>query len=523
MRILTLAVALCSSLSAQVSVTTFAYDNQRDGANLNETILTQSTVTGLYLKGNFPVDGCPVQAQPLIVSGVNIQGATSLLLVNTLWANGVPSAPVTNSCGGKLYAFDALRPGRPPLWVDTLVTIAGSYGGCKGTPVIDTSAGASGVIYMACTSGPQASSVHQIFAKNLADGSNFFSPVTIAGTSGGVTYNSPGRNSERCGLTLLGGVLYFGSSGGEGVQTTPYASSDGTGAWWFAYNSTTGSQIGAIMLDPLHGAGGVWHGNGAAAVDSSGNIRVSTGNGWWDGTANWGQTLLAFSPGGVSISSWFTPSNWAVLNNNDADESSAWPICFGTHCIYIGKDGNIWLDATGGLQGSGGTFTQEISTGVSLNATSGGGPAWVYAPDITTLFVSGFPEPIQSYQFNGTTFPSSPTATSTATFNLPNARMSYSSAGSGSGILWATTNANAAANVFAVGKLIAFNPANFAILWQGQLTNGTYMGGMVTLSAPPVVANGNVYVTSSDRGVSMFGLGVPTGSVPSGTSGGVVN
>src|SRR5438128_564106 len=60
---------------AQVSVTTWHYDNARTGANTSELLLTPSNVNKttfgkLYTK---PVDGIVV-AQPLYLHGVNIPG-----------------------------------------------------------------------------------------------------------------------------------------------------------------------------------------------------------------------------------------------------------------------------------------------------------------------------------------------------------------------------------------------------------------------------------------------------------------
>ncbi len=89
-----LSTLLCLSMSAQVAVTTFQYDNSRTGANTHETILnpTNVNVSQFGLKKNFQVQG-QVYAQPLYVPNLNIGGVAH----NTLFV-------VTQH--DQAYAFD---------------------------------------------------------------------------------------------------------------------------------------------------------------------------------------------------------------------------------------------------------------------------------------------------------------------------------------------------------------------------------------------------------------------------------
>src|ERR1700722_9696074 len=99
----TLVVVHASLCTAQV--TTSQYDNTRTGATLNEKILTPQNVNAQHFGklGAFKVDG-PVYAQPLFVSNVEIsgQGTHDVLYVATEHDS--------------VFAFDANRPGDPPLW-----------------------------------------------------------------------------------------------------------------------------------------------------------------------------------------------------------------------------------------------------------------------------------------------------------------------------------------------------------------------------------------------------------------------
>src|SRR5579864_6323996 len=91
--------------SAVAQITTSQYDNLRTGATLQEKILTPQNVnTKQFGKlGAFKVDGA-VYAQPLYLPSVDVPGkGTHDVLFIATEHDGV-------------YAFDANRPGDPPLW-----------------------------------------------------------------------------------------------------------------------------------------------------------------------------------------------------------------------------------------------------------------------------------------------------------------------------------------------------------------------------------------------------------------------
>src|SRR5579884_4512434 len=105
-------LALALPAAAQVNVLTQHNDNQRTGANLNETVLTPSNVNvnqfGMLFKhspGAAVADNVntstvddQVYSQPLIATNINIGGGTHNVVFITTVANSV-------------YAFDADKPG----------------------------------------------------------------------------------------------------------------------------------------------------------------------------------------------------------------------------------------------------------------------------------------------------------------------------------------------------------------------------------------------------------------------------
>src|SRR5580765_7960745 len=93
------------SLPSVAQVTTSQYDNSRTGATLNEKVLTPQNVNAKQFGklGAFKVDGA-VYAQPVFVPGVEVPG------------KGTHDVLYVATEHDSVYAFDAYRPGDPPLW-----------------------------------------------------------------------------------------------------------------------------------------------------------------------------------------------------------------------------------------------------------------------------------------------------------------------------------------------------------------------------------------------------------------------
>jgi hypothetical protein len=98
------------AISVVAQVTTSQYDNSRTGATLIEKTLTPQNVNAKQFGklGAFKVDGA-VYAQPLFIPSVEIpgKGKHDVLFVATEHDS--------------VYAFNAIRPGDPPLWQVSLL------------------------------------------------------------------------------------------------------------------------------------------------------------------------------------------------------------------------------------------------------------------------------------------------------------------------------------------------------------------------------------------------------------------
>jgi hypothetical protein len=79
---------------------------------------------------------------------------------------------------------------------------------------------------------------------------------------------------------------------------------------------------------------------GAVAEPGSGRILISTGNGPWNGTTNFGDSVLELAFPSLALRQSFTPVEQAHLNATDTDLGSSAPALLGSDRVSIaGKDG----------------------------------------------------------------------------------------------------------------------------------------------------------------------------------------
>jgi hypothetical protein len=510
------------------SVLTQHNDNTRAGWNDHETVLTTSNVNqqqfGKVL--TLAVDD-QVYAQALVVGHVHISGGDH---------NVVYVATVDNT----LYAFDGddgtrywvknyTAPGlRPPRNTDMTGACNGTYTdfsgniGMVGTPVIDS---ARQTLYVVARSTDGSVFVQHLHAISISDGSEASgSPVQITATYPGtgdgsvnnvITFNGQTQN-QRQGLTLLNGVVYLTFS--SHCDWGPFH------GWILGYDAVTLQQLVVYNSTPNGYAGGMWESGTGMAADAAGNLYVVAGNGTvgdsLDPTSltNRGESALKLVPSGstLQVASYFTPTDYQFLNDNDLDYGSVGALLIPNTSYYLtgGKDGNLYLlnkDNMGGYQPSSNQVQQ-----VAQLTSSEMHCQLAYYKGSAKEFVYVWPEnnPLRAIPFdrgsNQLDRQTELSFTAGGPTGHSGAMLTVSSDGSkdGTAILWAAyAVAGDAEHAVSLGILRAFDANDITReIWSTQ-QNVTRDGpGMYAKFASPTIANGRVYLPTFSNQVVVYGL-----------------
>jgi hypothetical protein len=267
----------------------------------------------------------------------------------------------------------------------------------------------------------------------------------------------------------------------------------------------------------------------AGAVDADGNLYYATGNGEgtnpFDGTTNFGETVLKLAPRTLGLLDYFTPSNFSTLDSQDADLGAAGGSFLpGQQNLFVfgGKEGKSYLlDRTNmGHSVAGDTQIPQSFEAVDPTATPNATHhihntvAMWNSPAGLNMYVAGENDYLRYYRFDptNTRFITPATAVSTVLppLGMPGQMLSVSSNGSnaGTGIVWSTGPRVGDANQNVVpGILRAYNAETLALLWDSSLPADDTLN--FAKFSPPIVANGKVYAASFSNMLSVYGLRPP--------------
>jgi len=520
------ALVCCATGFAQVNVTTYHNDAARTGQNTQETILTPANVnSGQFGKlFSVPVDGV-VYAQPLYLSAVSIGGGTH----NVLYvATEHDSVYAIDADSGVIYAQASLIPANgstvnsdSDLGCGDLVPEVG----ITGTPVIDPSTGTLYVIAASKVAGSFYQYLHALDVTTLSE--KFNGPTAIQASVAGSGYDSTGgqvifnpeQENQRTALLLENGHVVMGWS--SHCDNYPWH------GWVMSYNAATLAQEGVFNASPNVGENGVWMSGGGIAADASGNLYFATGNGGWNGTTDFGDSVVKLGPpanGTFPVLDYFTPYNQGSLDAGDVDLASGGlvllpPLSSGQQLIaQQGKQGTIYLLNAGDLgkycvnltpacTGSDTNVVQEI-----MGASPGiwGSPAYWNG----NLYWTGANDSIKAYSFNAGgsgLMSSAPTSQSAQIFAFSAPTPTISSNGTSNGILWALDGSADDSTCDGGGSaclgLFAYDATNLAHLLytSSQAANNRDSPGVAVKFEKPVVANGKVYVGTQST-VTAYGL-----------------
>ncbi len=505
--VLCVASLLATSALGQVSVLTAQYDNNRSAANLNETLLNTSNVNEAQFGRLFSrsLDGY-LYAQPLYVPNVAIpgQGTHNIVYVATLH--------------NTVAAFDADDPSQAtPFWQVNLgptvpccpTAFLTPEIGIVSTPVVDPG---TSTLYVVAATLENGSYFHRLHALDITSGQEKFGgPVTIQASFPGT--GSPNQDGfvlfdsqlqlQRAGLLLANGAVYVAFAAID--EGTPWH------GWLIGYNaSNIQQQVSVYNSTPDGDAGGIWQSGRGLVSDATGNLYFMTGNGDYDGTNNFGDSMVKLSSAATTTEDWFTPDNQLTLSLQDEDLGSSGPLLIPNTTLLVGggKQGILYVvDSSnmGHFQTGNGQIVQ------SFQATSGEIHHVAYWDNFGAplLYLWGSNDVLKAFQFGNGTFNTTPVAQSGLNAFFPGGMLAVSANGStpGTGIVWATTATSDTSYSVAAGTLRAFDASDVShVLWDSDQNAARDTLGNFAKFASPTIANGKVYVPTFSNQLAVYGL-----------------
>ncbi len=526
--------------AAGLNVLTRENDNQRTGQNLQETILTPANVnsTSFGKIFSYPVDG-QIYAQPLYLQNVST-------------TSGVHNLVYVATENDTLYAFDAdsAKTNPAPVWKTSFLTppsvlpvpCAVGAGICQlfpvvgitSTPVINL---ATNTIYVTVrtqeTTNNVTTYVVKLHALNIANGSERVgSPVTICSGSGnnGCSFGTlgsfpPQHQQPRPGMLLVSdsrfgqGVLYLGFAGNAGWVLAYDAASLTFLAGFYTYDGKAHSVPGL----PGTGHSGVWGGGSGIAADTAGNVYAVTGDGFFDGGVNWGDSLVKLSLTGTTgayslvVADSFTPTDYTCRWQQSYDLGSAGPLILpsqgGTTPNLIFQAGKIssLCDPVGQYYVVNRDNMGHVGGQVSFTSAAGsteGSPGYWNSGTTQYIYNTANGDSIRAFTVSAAGV--SATDVMHTNFVFANGTSAVvSSNGTSNGIVWGL-DFTGSADLFPGRKplvLHAFDATNLSseLYNSMQAASGRDRAGPFTKYQVPTVINGKVYVGTATE-LDVYGL-----------------
>lgn len=520
----TLALTVQAAAATAPDVTTYHYDNARDGLNPAETILTPSNVTSSQFGkiGFDTVDGL-VDAQPLYVANLSVGGSTRNVLFVATEHDSV-------------YAFDADSGAQ--LWKTSVLgsgeTTSDDHGcgqitpeiGITSTPVIDRKQGADGTLFAVGMSKDGSGNYHQrLHALDLVTGQEAGgSPVEISASypgsgdnaqNGNVVFD-PAQYAERAALLLTNGNIYLAWT--SHCDATPYT------GWVMAYSETALKQTQVLNLTPNGQQGSVWMAGDGLAADGSGNIYLLDANGTFDmgfdgsgfpTKGDFGNAIVKLavnSAGALAVADYFEPYNTDTESANDQDLGSGGELLLPdltdaggkTRQLIVaaGKDEHIYVADRSNLGKFNSTSSDNSNLYQDVSGALAGGVFSSPAYFNGTLYYGAMKDTLKAIPLTNAKLATSASSHSSTTFASPGATPSVSANGSKSGIVWALESHGGTAAV-----LHAYDATDLGneLYNSTQAAGGRDSFGNGNKFVTPMIVNGKVYV-GTPTGVAIFGL-----------------
>src|SRR5579859_1278496 len=273
----------------------FGLDSARSDVSEFATGITAANVAHLR-RASVALPGT-VDSSPIYLHGISVAGsAHNVFVVTTTY--------------GKTLAIDA--DSARILWTFTPAHYSSSAGSAQITntsPIADPS---RGFVFAASPDGL----IHKLsLSDGREDGSGSW-PVSVT--------RDATREKLAAALNVAGAYV-IAATGGYNGDAPPYQGhvvlvDRASGRIRAVFNSLCADRRGLIVPSSCHSSdSAVWARAGAVVEPGGARVLVSTGNGPWNGTTNFGDSVVELSLPGLAEHQAFTPVNQETLNRTDTD------------------------------------------------------------------------------------------------------------------------------------------------------------------------------------------------------------
>jgi hypothetical protein len=306
--------------------TEFDLDPQRSGVSELATGITAANVAHLRRRA-VALPGT-VDSSPVYVHGASVAGAThDAIVVTTTYGR---TLALDAGSGATLWTFT------PPGYSSW----AGSAQITTTSPLVDPDRTA---VYAAAPNGL----IHKLA---LTDGHELSGwPVRVT--------REPEHEKLAAALNLDGPDL-IATTGGYLGDAPPYQGhvaliDRASGHLLGVFNTLCANRRGLLVPSRCPASDSAILSRGGAIVEpGGGRLLIDTGNAPWNGTTNFGDSVLELTFPGLRLRQAFTPRNQAELNETDTDLGSSAPALLGAdRAIVAGKDGVLRVLALSRLDG----------------------------------------------------------------------------------------------------------------------------------------------------------------------------
>jgi outer membrane protein assembly factor BamB len=313
-----------------------------------------------------------VDSAPVLLHAVTVGGRTRDVIVAT-------------TSYGRTLAVDAAS--GQILWDFQPAGAARLVGSSQITNAGPAASRAQGVVYAASPDGE----VHRL---SLADGRE-------TGPGWPVRVTRDATHEKLGGSLTLDGSQLLVVTGGYFGDTPPYQGhilsiNRVSGHIDAIFNTLCANRRGLLVPSSCGSSDSAIWARPGAVVEPNGRILVATGNGPYNGTTDFGDSVLELDPGTLALRQAYTPTNQAKLNASDTDLGSSEPALLGSGLVLQGgKDGVLRLLSLARLDGAAPTARRRTGGELQTLPTPGGAelftqPAvWRHGAAVTVVIADG--------------------------------------------------------------------------------------------------------------------------------------